>query len=194
MVEQRIAGLKGGDDRTPAGRFFFGRKLSQVIAGDPPAAVGQPAAEERACSNLNGVHVKMAIRGCWPLILARYRLRGKSLGIRWNPMPVLLQSSAARRSSPDRKAQDMNLSEYFEQAKGIGVLTTTDMSGQVNQAIFTSKEFARWSAMGRDQYRGNEDSAGLRCPSAWGGVRIGNRCPSGYTDRSLKRGTYHECS
>jgi hypothetical protein len=35
----------------------------------------------------------------------------------------------------------MNLSEYFERAKGIGVLATTDMSGQVNQAIYAKPLF-----------------------------------------------------
>jgi len=29
----------------------------------------------------------------------------------------------------------MTLSEYFEEAKGIGALATTDAAGQVNQAI-----------------------------------------------------------
>jgi hypothetical protein len=29
----------------------------------------------------------------------------------------------------------MTLSEYFDQVKGIGVLATTDLAGQVNQAI-----------------------------------------------------------
>jgi hypothetical protein len=35
----------------------------------------------------------------------------------------------------------MKLSEYFEEAKGIGVLATTDMSGQVNQAIYAKPHF-----------------------------------------------------
>jgi hypothetical protein len=35
----------------------------------------------------------------------------------------------------------MNLSEYFEQAKGIGVLATTDLAGQVNQAIYAKPLF-----------------------------------------------------
>jgi hypothetical protein len=35
----------------------------------------------------------------------------------------------------------MNLSEYFENAKGTGVLATTDMSGQVNQAIYAKPLF-----------------------------------------------------
>jgi hypothetical protein len=35
----------------------------------------------------------------------------------------------------------MNLSEYFEQAKGIGVLATTDAAGQVNQAIYAKPLF-----------------------------------------------------
>ena len=35
----------------------------------------------------------------------------------------------------------MKLSEYFENAKGIGVLATTDMSGQVNQAIYAKPLF-----------------------------------------------------
>jgi hypothetical protein len=35
----------------------------------------------------------------------------------------------------------MKLSEYFEQAKGIGVLATTDTSGQVNQAIYARPHF-----------------------------------------------------
>ena len=35
----------------------------------------------------------------------------------------------------------MKLSEYFEQAKGIGVLATTDLAGQVNQAIYAKPLF-----------------------------------------------------
>jgi hypothetical protein len=35
----------------------------------------------------------------------------------------------------------MKLSEYFEKAKGTGVLATTDMSGQVNQAIYAKPLF-----------------------------------------------------
>ena len=35
----------------------------------------------------------------------------------------------------------MKLSEYFEQAKGVGVLATTDAAGQVNQAIYAKPYF-----------------------------------------------------
>ena len=35
----------------------------------------------------------------------------------------------------------MKLSEYFDNAKGIGVLATTDLSGQVNQAIYAKPLF-----------------------------------------------------
>ena len=35
----------------------------------------------------------------------------------------------------------MKLSEYFENTKGVGVLATTDMSGQVNQAIYAKPLF-----------------------------------------------------
>src|SRR5271157_3692864 len=35
----------------------------------------------------------------------------------------------------------MTLSEYFEKAKGIGVLATTDAAGQVNQAIYAKPLF-----------------------------------------------------
>ena len=35
----------------------------------------------------------------------------------------------------------MKLSEYFEQAKGFGVLATTDAAGQVNQAIYAKPLF-----------------------------------------------------
>ncbi len=35
----------------------------------------------------------------------------------------------------------MKLSEYFENAKGIGVLATTDLAGQVNQAIYAKPLF-----------------------------------------------------
>jgi hypothetical protein len=35
----------------------------------------------------------------------------------------------------------MTLSEYFENAKGIGVLATTDLAGQVNQAIYSRPHF-----------------------------------------------------
>ena len=35
----------------------------------------------------------------------------------------------------------MTLSEYFENAKGFGVLATTDFAGQVNQAIYAKPLF-----------------------------------------------------
>ncbi|MHB1035002.1 MAG: hypothetical protein ACYC35_15290 [Pirellulales bacterium] len=35
----------------------------------------------------------------------------------------------------------MKLSEYFEQAKGVGILATTDLAGQVNQAIYAKPLF-----------------------------------------------------
>jgi hypothetical protein len=35
----------------------------------------------------------------------------------------------------------MTLNKYFEKANGIGVLATTDMSGQVNQAIYAKPLF-----------------------------------------------------
>jgi hypothetical protein len=35
----------------------------------------------------------------------------------------------------------MRLSEYFDNAKGIGVLATTDLAGQVNQAIYAKPQF-----------------------------------------------------
>ena len=35
----------------------------------------------------------------------------------------------------------MTLSEYFEKAKGFGVLATTDAAGQVNQAIYAKPYF-----------------------------------------------------
>jgi hypothetical protein len=35
----------------------------------------------------------------------------------------------------------MKLSEYFEKTKGIGVLATTDASGQVNQALYAKPQF-----------------------------------------------------
>ena len=35
----------------------------------------------------------------------------------------------------------MRLSQYFENAKGIGVLATTDLAGQVNQAIYANPLF-----------------------------------------------------
>jgi hypothetical protein len=35
----------------------------------------------------------------------------------------------------------MKISEYFEKAKGIGILATTDLSGQVNQAIYAKPLF-----------------------------------------------------
>jgi hypothetical protein len=35
----------------------------------------------------------------------------------------------------------MTLPEYFEQAKGVGVLATTDAAGQVNQAIYAKPLF-----------------------------------------------------
>ncbi|MGA2035301.1 MAG: hypothetical protein ABSG68_23890 [Thermoguttaceae bacterium] len=35
----------------------------------------------------------------------------------------------------------MKLSEYFAQAKGVGILATTDAAGQVNQAIYAKPLF-----------------------------------------------------
>ena len=35
----------------------------------------------------------------------------------------------------------MKLSEYFQKAKGVGVLATTDAAGQVNQAIYAKPLF-----------------------------------------------------
>ncbi len=35
----------------------------------------------------------------------------------------------------------MKLSDYFENSKGIGVLATTDLAGQVNQAIYAKPMF-----------------------------------------------------
>jgi hypothetical protein len=35
----------------------------------------------------------------------------------------------------------MKLSDYFEQASGVGVLATTDAAGQVNQAIYAKPYF-----------------------------------------------------
>jgi hypothetical protein len=35
----------------------------------------------------------------------------------------------------------MKLSDYFEQSKGIGVLATTDLAGQVNQALYAKPLF-----------------------------------------------------
>jgi hypothetical protein len=35
----------------------------------------------------------------------------------------------------------MKLSEYFEQERGIGVLATTDLAGQVNQALYAKPLF-----------------------------------------------------
>ncbi len=37
----------------------------------------------------------------------------------------------------------MQLSEYFERTKGVGVLATTDLSGQVNQAIYAAPYFPK---------------------------------------------------
>jgi hypothetical protein len=38
---------------------------------------------------------------------------------------------------------NMELREYFENAKGIGVLATTDLAGQVNQAIYAKPLFLK---------------------------------------------------
>ena len=38
-------------------------------------------------------------------------------------------------------SESMKLSEYFEKTQGIGVLATTDASGQVNQAIYSRPHF-----------------------------------------------------
>ena len=38
-------------------------------------------------------------------------------------------------------SKSMKLSEYFEKTQGIGVLATTDASGQVNQAIYSRPHF-----------------------------------------------------
>jgi hypothetical protein len=39
-------------------------------------------------------------------------------------------------------SKSMKLSEYFEKIQGIGVLATTDASGQVNQAIYSRPHFS----------------------------------------------------
>ena len=46
--------------------------------------------------------------------------------------------------SPEEQimSKSMKLSEYFEKTQGIGVLATTDASGQVNQAIYSRPHFA----------------------------------------------------
>ena len=38
-------------------------------------------------------------------------------------------------------SKSMKLNEYFEKTQGIGVLATTDASGQVNQAIYSRPHF-----------------------------------------------------
>ena len=38
-------------------------------------------------------------------------------------------------------SKNMKLSEYFEKTQGVGVLATTDASGQVNQAIYGRPHF-----------------------------------------------------
>ena len=38
-------------------------------------------------------------------------------------------------------SKNLNLSDYFEKAQGVGVLATTDASGQVNQAIYGRPHF-----------------------------------------------------
>jgi hypothetical protein len=43
-------------------------------------------------------------------------------------------------TSPSERST-VSLSDYFEQAKGIGVLATTDLAGQVNQAIYAKPLF-----------------------------------------------------
>jgi hypothetical protein len=48
-----------------------------------------------------------------------------------------IRSEAAK----SRLGETMKLSEYFENAKGIGVLATTDASGQVNQALYAKPHF-----------------------------------------------------
>ena len=40
-----------------------------------------------------------------------------------------------------KKGKSMKLNEYFEKAQGVGVLATTDGSGQVNQAIYGRPHF-----------------------------------------------------
>ena len=43
--------------------------------------------------------------------------------------------------TPVAERLNMKLSEYFENSKGIGVLATTDLAGQVNQAIYAKPLF-----------------------------------------------------
>jgi hypothetical protein len=45
--------------------------------------------------------------------------------------------------SPEERimSKSLKLSEYFEKTQGIGVLATTDASGQVNQAIYSRPHF-----------------------------------------------------
>ena len=42
----------------------------------------------------------------------------------------------------------MKLSDYFEQAKGVGVLATTDAAGQVNQALYERPLFSTGTTRG----------------------------------------------
>jgi hypothetical protein len=52
------------------------------------------------------------------------------------------KTNAYGRSPEERiMSKSLKLSEYFEKTQGIGVLATTDASGQVNQAIYSRPHF-----------------------------------------------------
>ena len=52
------------------------------------------------------------------------------------------KTNAYGRSPEERTmSKSLKLSEYFEKTQGIGVLATTDASGQVNQAIYSRPHF-----------------------------------------------------
>ena len=65
--------------------------------------------------------------------------------IEWNATIYTRLWRANMAGIPQVKGTGMKLSQYFEQAKGVGVLATTDASGQVNQAIYA--DHTSWTRM-----------------------------------------------
>ena len=69
-------------------------------------------------------------------------LRGKPRSIMFLGFNSLLSQQAAGNLTQERlKENTMNLSEYFEMTKGVGVLSTADSDGRVDAAIYARPHF-----------------------------------------------------
>ena len=82
-------------------------------------------------------------------------------GKRATKPPRMWHCSERPLRSLEERIMSMKLSEYFEKTQGIGVLATTDASGQLNQAIYRRPHFV-------DDFR----STRIMAPSPDAGSRI----------------------